>query len=100
MQAITEEVERRDLPKHKAHQTLIQHIRITPTELYSLKQQCRVERTTMTTFVQRLLCKVILHCVKDAERLMCATAISLRRWIFMDCNINCLSGSFGRWFDH
>ena len=64
----------------KPIKTLIQHIRIAPAELYSLKQRCRLEKTTMTAFLQTLLCEVILHCVKDAERLMCATAISLRRF--------------------
>ena len=61
--------------------TNIRHVRVPAQSLSGILTKCRNERTSMTAFLQTLIGNILFCQYRDAERLMCATAISLRRFI-------------------
>jgi hypothetical protein len=61
--------------------TRIRHISIPASSLKRLVECCRRENSTITPFLQLLVGKTLCETFEAADRLRCAVAISLRRFI-------------------
>lgn len=61
--------------------TRIRHISIPATSLKRLIEYCRRENTTITPLLQTLVGRTLCETFEAADRLRCAVAISLRRFI-------------------
>ena len=61
--------------------TNIRHLRIPTHNVTALLTKCRREKTSVTAFLQTLIGNGLFRHFQYAERLMCATAISLRRFL-------------------
>jgi hypothetical protein len=61
--------------------TRIRHLSVSASSLKKLLERCKQENTTITPFLQTVVGKVLCETFEAAQRLRCAVAISLRRFI-------------------
>jgi len=78
-------------------ETRIRAINIGSSATQALVRRCRIERTTVTPFLQVVVGKVLLDVFKDAKRLRCAVAVSLRR--FFPTSLRIGDSAMGLWVD-